>query len=503
MQGITDIDIATLYFNVFPDKHIYDQDQDCFYTLNEFNIWIQDSKFCDVSANINNYIPNKLIIAYKKKTKWYIEHEHELNKQQSSMYDFLKKTHSKNMKYLGMNKSKKGIINELMIFYQQKNIYEKLDNVNNHLFAFDNGVYDLKINEFRLPKPEELITITCGYNYENITKEMKEDIKFLMEIIESMFSSEVVKDYSLLTIAQCLAGEGSMEKFYLWKGSGRNGKGTLRDIIMYTFGRYFDTLEIDYLNKTKQGQHANAADDIMARKKNVRLVMTTEPDSQINLKTNKLRQWSGKDPIQCRALYGKSFNYVPKFKLFIQSNYEISFEGAKGKHLTERLEVLEFSYCFVKNPIQENEKPMDGEIKNKLKDPKYKIAFFHLLLKYYNKFQEINSIELPTEIREQTDLYLIDNDPFGPFYNDIIEKVSNSTIYVKSSDLFNAFKKYYQGNPKMNTKEFKATLIDKGLKPTILKGYVIWRGIKINELKLNETKEEINFDEIEFLEDGE
>ena len=228
--------------------------------------------------------------------------------------------------------------------------------------------------------------------------------------------------------------------------------------------------------------------------------MTTEPDSQINLKTNKLRQWSGKDPIQCRALYGKSFNYVPKFKLFIQSNYEISFEGAKGKHLTERLEVLEFPYCFVKNPIQENEKPIDGEIKNKLKDPKYKIAFFYLLLKYYNKLQEINTIELPTEIREQTDLYLIDNDPFGPFYDDIIEKVSNSTIYVKSSDLFNAFKKYYQGNPKMNTKEFKAALIDKGLKPTILKGYVIWRGIKMNEIKLNETKEEtINFDDVEFL----
>ena len=186
-----------------------------------------------------------------------------------------------------------------------------MDNVNNYLFAFDNGVYDLKINEFRLPKPEELITTTCRYNYENITKEIKENIKFLMKIIESMFSSEAVKDYSLLTIAQCLAGEDSMEKFYLWKGSGRNGKGTLRDIIMYTFGKYFDTLEIDYLNKTKQGQHANAADDIMTRKKNVRLVMTTEPDSQINLKTNKLRQWSGKDPIQCRALYGKSLIMYP------------------------------------------------------------------------------------------------------------------------------------------------------------------------------------------------
>jgi hypothetical protein len=54
----------------------------------------------------------------------------------------------------------------------------------------------------------------------------------------------------------------------------------------------------------------------------------------------------------------------------------------------------------------------------------------------------------------------------------------------------------------MNTKEFKAALIDKGLKPTSLKGFIIWRGIKINEIKLNETKE-TNFNDIEFLGDEE
>jgi hypothetical protein len=52
----------------------------------------------------------------------------------------------------------------------------------------------------------------------------------------------------------------------------------------------------------------------------------------------------------------------------------------------------------------------------------------------------------------------------------------------------------------MDTKEFKAALIDKKLKLTILKGYVIWRGIKINEIKLNETKEKtIDFNGVEFL----
>jgi hypothetical protein len=83
-----------------------------------------------------------------------------------------------------------------------------------------------------------------------------------------------------------LAKESSMEKFYLWKESKRNSKGILRDIIMYAFGKYFDTLEINYLNKIKYGQHTNIADNIMARKKNIRLIMTTKLNSQINFKIN-------------------------------------------------------------------------------------------------------------------------------------------------------------------------------------------------------------------------
>ncbi len=55
----------------------------------------------------------------------------------------------------------------------------------------------------------------------------------------------------------------------------------------------------------------------------------------------------------------------------------------------------------------------------------------------------------------------------------------------------------------MNTKEFKAALIDKGLKPASLKGFVIWRGIKINETKLNETKENNDFKDVQFLDDDE
>jgi len=44
---------------------------------------------------------------------------------------------------------------------------------------------------------------------------------------------------------------------------------------------------------TKHGVHANAPDEVMASKKNCRILVTTEPDSDLELKTNKIKQWSG------------------------------------------------------------------------------------------------------------------------------------------------------------------------------------------------------------------
>lgn len=81
-------------------------------------------------------------------------------------------------------------------------------------------------------------------------------------------------------------------------------------------GKYYDSMEIEYINKTKEHSHPTSADPIMAKKKNCRIVISTEPDLEIKLKMNKIKQWPGRDDIQCRHLFGNSFNFKPKFRFF-------------------------------------------------------------------------------------------------------------------------------------------------------------------------------------------
>jgi phage/plasmid-associated DNA primase len=86
--------------------------------------------------------------------------------------------------------------------------------------------------------------------------------------------------------------------------------------------------------QNKTGQSATATDEIIALKKNCRLVFVTEPDSAIEIKTSQIASWTGGDPIQCRENYKHSFNFVPEFKLFLRTNSDLSFSESNTVAMT-------------------------------------------------------------------------------------------------------------------------------------------------------------------------
>jgi phage/plasmid-associated DNA primase len=480
-NGITDRTAALLFYYLCPDRYIYDQVQKKWYVLNEYNIWLLDKDNCDMCEDISNTLPNIIKDYYNfviKKTT------------DKDTKEILGKLNNKNRNYLESSRSLPHIIIKCRDFYKKRNIYEKMDNVNNYLFAFDNGVYDLKKMAFRLPTPEELITVTCGYDYVEPNDEIKKAMKHIDEIVDSMFSTKNMKIYMFTVHAQCLAGEGHMEKIYIFIGCGGNGKGLLRDLIMQTFGQYYQSLDIDYLTRSKMGVSATGPDEVLASMKNARIVVTTEPESDIELRTNKLKQWSGKDPITCRACYGSVFTYIPKFSPIIQTNVTLTYKSNNA--MTRRMEASKFPYFFTKNAHGPDQKETIADLKDTIKDNNYKIALFHILLDYYKKFVDSGrQIELPEEVVEQTAEFKAENDPVTPFYQEIVITKEDGIIipqeqYIKSSELYGAFKKYHGGNSKgFNIKDFRSALEDHGIKPNILHGISVYRGIKLNTLKLN------------------
>lgn len=463
--------LSKIFFTLNTNNIVYEQSKNKWYILDKCNIWKEKTDLKIINM-ISKLLPIVLETEYKNMK---IEKKSDESKNYNKAYKYCKNV-----------TSQKNIVKRLKAMYYDDKFTEKVNNVNDLLFAFKNGVYDLKNGEFRLPLPEELISKTCSYDYVQEKNESK--IKELEKLINEIFKKdeydkkgEEIKEYVLTTVAQCLAGEICGENFNIWSGQGRNGKGVLRDLILATFDIYYDSMEISELDKLKP-LSSNGVDINLANKRYSRIVVTTEPDSAMQLKANKIAQWTGGDPVTCRFNHDKtSFSYVPKWKLFIQTNYDLSFPGKNIKAFTERTNMVRFPFCFVSDNKMENEKEGDPLLKQKLKNPELRMAFFHILLEYYNKFvKNGKKITIPNTIKEETDMLFLTADPVTPFINNMIQKTGETTDFIASSELYNAFKEYYANKDiKLNVQEFKACMREKGFNPSVKNGRIIWRGIKL------------------------
>lgn len=298
------------------------------------------------------------------------------------------------------------------------------------------------------------MTVNCGYNYEPPTQTIIDELN---KILQDIYPHQ----YLIQNLSLSLFSGNPLEQFYIWIGSGGNGKGLLRDLLANTLGSYFDPMEIEYLCKTNHQGHATAADPVMARKKNSRLCITTEPEGDIKLKEAKLKQLSGNDHVQVRELFGKSFNYVHKFKLIIQTNYAPQVDGF-DKALKRRLRYINFPNQFVDKPTLPNEKQIDRNLKEKIKSDVYKINFFHILLSEFLKFNGKFELNEPEQVINETKEFMNDNDPVQNFVDNNLVITNNIKDKIKSSELYENFINH---NPKrqITPSMFKMALTNKNI----------------------------------------
>jgi len=447
-NGANDTNLSHLFYSYMPHEYIYDNDNNELYKINKYGIYKKDTKdFRGLRKHIYDLLSSKLDHEF---WQYYGEAE---EKSKTVILDKF----SKIRKFISKSRNKRIIADELCTLYGKNKLFEKLDNVNNYLLAFKNGVYDLKTHIFRKAKPEELITCTTGYKY----KEASEShIKKVHKIIKSMFSNKQEREYVLKTLATGLLGENKYEEFYIWIGNGSNGKGVLRDMIKSVTGDYFSSLDIEYLCKNKFKKCATSADPIMAGLKNSRMVISTEPEGTAKLRTAQLKKLSGRDDVSPRDLYKSNFTFVPKFKMIIQTNQEVEIAGDDGG-IQRRLRFITFRNKFVDNPTLKCHRQIDRDLKTKIRDERYVLAFLSILLEYYKKLDD--KLEMPDTFQKETEEYLNKFDPIKRFVDERVEITGKSVDFVSTTNLYNAYIEFYRGDNKgKNRSNFSRIMKNKG-----------------------------------------
>ncbi|GLC54535.1 hypothetical protein PLESTB_000876900 [Pleodorina starrii] len=329
----------------------------------------------------------------------------------------------------------------------------KLDS-KTHLIGFENGVYDLAAREFRDGRPDDYLSFSTGCNYVPYNPTDPE-IAHIRRFFSQVQPCPVMRDYLLSLFASFLSGECKDQKFHIWTGSGSNGKSACIDLFERSMGDYTCKFPVTLL--TQKRAASNAATSELARAKGRRLAVLQEPSEDEKLHVGLMKELTGGDTIQCRALFKDPIEYRPQYKLVLLCNHLPSVPSDDGG-TWRRLRVVEFKSKFCENPTAANEFPIDMTLSQKF--PQWCSHFLTLLLEEYWPQVASNCVVEPEQVLACTREYQSNNDHVSAFIDECVEKADQ---FLTFAEAFNEFKAKMDSGKLRAFQTIKEMLADRGL----------------------------------------
>ncbi|AQN68125.1 protein kinase family protein [Saudi moumouvirus] len=366
---------------------------------------------------------------------------------------------SKVIKQLNNSTFKNGVIRECADIAYDPNFLKNLDE-NIYLVCFENGVYDLEADVFRDGCPDDYISLCTGYKYINLDDNDGLIIE-IQEFLQKIQPDKEMRDYLMTLLSTCLAGSISEESFYVFTGSGANGKSKLMELLKYTLGDLFKPMDIRLLVEKRAS--SSSASPELADKKGVRACPFDEPKATDEINTGFMKIFTGGDTITARALFKEPIYFKPQFKPFLLCN-DLPNIKSDDDGTWRRLKVVPFLSKFVKyseatkkmkKKLPENHYWADCNLSEKL--PEWKQGFMCMLLKYYKKYRTDGLVH-PKLVTKYTADYRKKCDVFQDFIGDYLERTQDVKNYVKIIDIHEGMKSWYRANYDgkcPNTKELR------------------------------------------------
>ena len=348
---------------------------------------------------------------------------------------------------------------------------EQLD-VNDYILNVQNGTLDLSGDKpiFMEHSPDMLLSKICNVNYEPGAKcEVWE--KFINEIMQNDKSKI---EYLQKIAGLSLTGNTSEETaFILYGSTTRNGKSTFCETLIYLLGDYALTMRPETL-ATKQNTDSRQANGDVARLCGCRFVNASEPPKRMLFDTALLKSLLGRDSITARFLHQREFEFIPKFKLVINTNY-LPVITDDTIFSSGRLNVVSFDRHF--EPHEQ-----DKHLKDKLRKKEELSGILNWCLEGLRLYRK-DGLKAPAAVQKATNAYRADSDKIGNFINECLKKTDTNS---KAKEIYDCYVKWCADNGYgiENKGNFFAEMKNKGLFATsgtvtgktvknVIKGYVI------------------------------
>ena len=318
------------------------------------------------------------------------------------------------LKWRSLNK-RKTIIEDAASVYPVR--LSEFDNAP-YLFNCQNGTLNLETGEFYHHRASDMLTMLSGVAYNPAARCTRWD-KFISEIMQGDVEKALFLQKSL---GYALTGDTALECFFvLYGATTRNGKGTTMETFKSLMGDYGAAASPQTIAR-KDSADSRAPSEDIARLNGKRFVNLSEPDQGMVLSAATVKTMTGNDTINARFLHENSFEFVPQFKLFINTN-----------HLPRVTDPTVFSSGRVKViPFERHFEPeeQDKTLKKTLMQPKSLSGILNWCIEGLQRMQQ-EGLEPPASVSAATDEYQRSNDKMAMFFADRLETDPQGVVIME------------------------------------------------------------------------
>lgn len=311
-----------------------------------------------------------------------------------------------------------------------------------------NGTLELRTGHLRPHRREDLITKITAAPYEAGARHPVFDA-----FLERVLPDESVRTFVQRVAGYALTGSTEEEKLFIPHGPPAGGKSTLLSALRRTLGDYATAADAHtFMDRRTEG---GAPRDDVIKLIGRRLVVSSEVKNGVRLATALVKTLFGGDPMAGRALYEKTIEFTPVFKLLIAVNQRPKAPDDDDA-LWRRLYEIPFTVS-----IPEAER--DPAVKTTLTDPAQAGAAILAWAVEGCTAWQTGGLAIPEAVRKASQSYRDEMDPLTDFLTElcIIEKRAEVSVSAMK-DTYQAWVRDNDVREPLGARAFNARLEARG-----------------------------------------
>jgi putative DNA primase/helicase len=300
-----------------------------------------------------------------------------------------------------------------------------------------NGIVDLKTGNLRPGRKDEYIKTVCPHEYKGLGLETPAWKVF----IASLFDNTEIAAFIQRLFGSALLGVVIEHLLPILTGGGRNGKGTILEALKYALGALAGPVPSELLLRQRDSKNPDAPSASLMALRGKRIVWASETERGRQFSTQRVKWLCGGDTVTGRDPFGRrQVEFSPTHSIFLLTN-DKPRANASDFAFWSRVLLIPFRFTFIDNPQGLYERKRDPHQLEKLKAEAPGILTW--LVGGCLEWQK-QGLNPPKSILAETEQYRQGEDQISRFIEDCC--FINSTVEVKSGELFKAYRQWCEEN---------------------------------------------------------